>query len=145
MTFKADLTKWVQKAKGKQDAVVRKIVIDLGKSIIMKNPVGDGKYWKMPVPKGYVGGRSRANWMYGNGVMPSGAVDNIDPSGSKTIAKLVAQVSSTPTASVHWIANSLPYIRRLEEGWSRQAPQGMVRLTIEEFQQTVRKAANSIR
>ncbi len=145
MTFKADLTKWVQKAKGKQDAVVRKIVIDLGKSIIIKNPVGDANYWKSPPPEGYVGGRSRANWMYGNNVMPSGAIDNIDPSGSKTIAKLVAQVSSTPTASVHWIANSLPYIRRLEEGWSRQAPQGMVRLTIEEFQQTVRKAANSIR
>jgi hypothetical protein len=144
MTFSADLSKWVAKAKGNTDKVVRKVVIDLGTSIVMKNPVGDGKYWETPVPKGYVGGRSRANWQYGNNVMPSGVIDSVDPSGQATITNLTNQILSSPTASMHYIANSVDYINRLEDGYSRQAPNGMVKLTVEKFQQTVRKSANGV-
>lgn len=145
MSFTADISRWVAKAKGNEDKVVRKVIIGLGASIVMKNPVGDATYWKSSPPAGYVGGRSRANWQYGNGVMPSGSIDSVDASGGATIGKIVAGVSSSPTASVHWIANSLPYINRLEDGYSRQAPNGMVKLTAEEFQQIVRRAANGVR
>lgn len=145
MSFTADISKWVAKAKGNADKVVRKVVIDMGSSIIMKTPVGDPDYWQSPPPKGYVGGRARANWQYGNGAMPGGAIDNVDPSGGATIGKIVAGVSTSPSASVHWIANSLPYINRLEDGYSRQAPAGMLKLTVEEFKQTVERAARSVR
>lgn len=147
MSFTADISKWVVKANGNTDKVVRKVVIDMGSSIVMKTPVGDPDYWQSPPPKGYVGGRARANWLYGNGVMPNGALDTVDQSGSATIAKIVAGVSASPTASVHWIANSLPYIRPLEDGTGspRQAPNGMVRISVEEFHQTVERAARSVR
>jgi hypothetical protein len=142
MSFSADITAFVKKAQGRADRVVKKVVIDLGTSIIMKNPVGNPDLWKSPAPPGYVGGRSRANWQYGNGVMPSGSIDAVDQSGQKTIAALTAGVLTSDGASIHWIANSLPYINRLEQGWSKQAPAGMVELTVTEFQQIVKRAAN---
>ena len=142
MSFSADITAFIKKAKGRTDKVLKKVVIDLGTSIIMKNPVGNHDQWASPAPKGYVGGRSRANWQYGNGVMPSGIIDDTDKLGNKTIAALTAGVKTSSGASVHWITNSLPYINRLEQGWSRQAPSGMVGLTVTEFQQIVKRAAN---
>lgn len=145
MAFIVDVSKWSDKAKANTDKVVRKVVIDCNASIVQKNPVGDAKYWKIPAPVGYVGGRSRANWQYGNNVLPHGAIDQVDASGAATIAKMTAAVSASPAAAVHYFSNSLDYINRLEDGYSRQAPNGMVRITVEEFQQAVKKAANSVR
>jgi len=34
-----------------------------------------------------------------------------------------------------YLANNLPYAQRLEDGWSQQAPEGMVKLTVQRFQQ----------
>jgi hypothetical protein len=74
--------------------------------------------------------------------MPSGTIDAEDPTGQKTIAALTGKVMLSDSAAVHWIANSLPYIVPLEHGWSKQAPAGMVGLTVTEFQQIVKRAAN---
>lgn len=38
------------------------------------------------------------------------------------------------------ISNNLPYAQRLEDGWSDQAPIGMVKVTVAEFQSIVKKA-----
>ncbi len=53
------------------------------------------------------------------------------------MAKTAAQAKA---GDVIYLANSLPYIRRLEYGWSKQAPAGMVRGTVGEFQQAIDKA-----
>lgn len=145
MSFTADLSRFVDKATGKVDRVVRGIVIELGTRIIMRNPVGDTKYWKTKYPpKGYVGGRSRANWQYNFGQMPTNVLEIVDTSGSATIKSLTAGVLGAPAAGIHWIANNVDYIKPLEEGWSRQAPNGMVHVTVLEFQQVVREAANNV-
>jgi hypothetical protein len=46
---------------------------------------------------------------------------------------------------VHYITNNLPYAWRLEHGHSKQAPAGMVGLTVVEFAGIVDKAANDVR
>ncbi len=146
MSFSLDISKFVKKAQGNTDKVVRKVIIDLGTGIIKKNPVGDPDLWQSKPPAGYVGGRSRANWQYGNNLMPAGSIDSTDPSGGKTIAAITAGVKTAPTAAIHWIANSLPYITRLEDGHSKQqAPFGMVKLTVKEFQSIVKGAVNGVR
>lgn len=38
------------------------------------------------------------------------------------------------------VFNSVPYIRRLEYGWSKQAPAGMVRVNLKRFSQFLREA-----
>lgn len=138
MSFTLDISNWVSKAKGDVDRAVRYVLIAIPTNIIRRNPVGDAVYWKSRPPKGYVGGRSRANWQYGNNVVPNGVINSVDKTGAATISKLRSQINSAPTASIHWFANNLDYIQALENGHSRQAPNGMVKITVMEFQRYVR-------
>ena len=142
--FALDISNFVKKAKGNVHAVTRKIVLDVGTRIVYRSPVGDASYWESPPPAGYIGGRFRANWQYGESVRPQGTLNTIDPKGNATIAKLVAGVKPDAAGKIHWLSNSLPYASRLEYGWSRQAPSGMIGVTIVEFQSIVRDAAASI-
>lgn len=145
MSFTADLSRFVNKAKSNVDQVVRVVVIDLGTRIIMRNPVGDTKYWKTKYPpKGYVGGRSRANWQYNFGQMPTSVLEVVDTTGAATTRSLTSGVLGAPAAGIHWIANNVDYIKALEEGWSRQAPNGMVGVTLVEFQTVVSQAARGV-
>jgi len=143
--FALDISAFVKRAKSNMNQVVRKIVLDVGTRIVMRSPVGDASHWQSPPPKGYVGGRFRSNWLYGEGVMPQGTLLSIDPKGNATVARLVAGVKPDAAGKVHWLVNSLPYAQRLEYGWSkRQAPAGMVGVTVVEYQSIVRNAAQEV-
>jgi hypothetical protein len=133
MSFQLDLSRWVEKAKGNMDAVVRKVVLDVGSRIVEKSPVGDASLWQSPPPPGYVGGRFRANWQYGFNEPPSSDLSDIDPSGGVSVSRISAGVLNSPSIGIHYLVNNMPYAKRLEEGWSKQAPQGMVTLTVMEF------------
>jgi hypothetical protein len=143
-SFAADISAFVKKAKGNTDRVVKKIVFDVGTKVVMRSPVGDGSLWQSPPPAGYVGGRFRGNWQYGFGAIPSGDLPDIDPSPAKTnvsTLRILSGVGGMPTAGIHYLVNNLPYAKRLEEGWSTQAPAGMVALTALEFQSICKEAA----
>lgn len=144
--FTLDLTRIVEKTKGKIDLVTQKATVDIFSSVIMKNPVGNPDLWKVVrPPKGYVGGRSRANWVCSI-ISPSRkTTDNVDPSGSETIAAMAGVAGNTKAGGVVYLCNSLPYVPRLEYGYSKQAPQGMVRITILEYQKYLRNAIGSVR
>lgn len=142
-TFALQLAAFAKKAGDKADAVVRKVVIDIGTRIVERSPVGDAELWQHPAPKGYIGGRFRANWQYGNYAgagVPMGTIDAIDPSGAMAIGKLNVGVPLKAAGIKHVILNHLPYAQRLEDGWSTQAPSGMVMTTVVEFQELVRNA-----
>ena len=144
MSFALDLKKFADKTDARVNAIVKKIVFDVSTSVVLKSPVGDAKYWKSPPPPGYVGGRFRGNWQYGLGAINYTTSEKIDPAGQATIAAIVGKVGEQPAGEVHYITNSLPYADRLENGWSRQAPQGMVNLTVLGFQPIVDAAAKAI-
>ncbi|MBK5541507.1 hypothetical protein JFV28_20435 [Pseudomonas sp. TH05] len=90
--------------------------------------------------KDYVGGRFRGNWQFSIDTPADGVLDAIDPSGGVTIAVLRAQVQSLTAGQTAYIVNNLPYGIPLEYGHSRQAPGGMVRVTLARFQQIVAEA-----
>ncbi len=100
--------------------------------------------YPMQSGKGYVGGRFRANWQFGNGSPVDGQVDAVDPNGSKTLQGMIAAIGSTGAGGVTYISNNLPYGPRLEDGWSKQSPAGMVAVTATEFQDYVRKAVSEL-
>jgi len=91
-------------------------------------------------PKGYVGGRFRANWHISLGVVENVTFDDVDPSGAETTAALVAAMSDFTAGQMAYIINNLPYAIPLEFGHSTQAPGGMVRVTVARFQQIVVEA-----
>lgn len=138
MSFGNELKAFAKKTGGKLEDVAREVVINVGRSVVEKSPVGDAAYWKNPPPPGYVGGRFRANWQHGFGSPASGALDAIDPSGGVSIAHIQSGVGSNPAAGVHFISNNLPYAQEIENGHSkRQAPRGVVGLTAIEFKDIV--------
>lgn len=147
MSFALDLKAFADKTSARTQQIVRKIVIDVGTAMVMKSPVGDPLGWKNPsaAPAGYVGGRFRANWQYGYNTIDRATTTKVDASGQTSISAIVGGVSGKDAAAVHYITNSLPYAQRIEEGHSqRQAPQGVVRLTVMEFQPIVEAAARAL-
>ncbi|MHC8299612.1 hypothetical protein [Pseudomonas sp. ZS1P83] len=90
--------------------------------------------------KGYVGGRFRGNWQFSVGSPVDGVLDQIDPAGNVTLAKLRLQVEQLSIGETAYIVNNLPYAISLEYGHSTQAPGGMVRITLARFQQIVDEA-----
>lgn len=141
--FFLDLTSFVAKAKGNMDLVVRKVVLDLGRRIVMRSPVGDPSKWASPAPKGYVGGRFRGNWLYGLNERPRGTFMTIDRSGKVSLSRIAVGLPKEAAGHVHFLTNNLPYAMRLETGWSKQAPGGMVALSVREFQNVVAAAARA--
>lgn len=140
--FAEQIRAFAKSADERADLVVRKIIFDLSTALVLKSPVGDPKYWKRKPPPGYVGGRFRGNWQYASDGIDHTITSPIDKSGGATISRIVGKVTARTLGHVHYITNSLPYANRLEEGHSwRQAPIGMVQVTILEFEPIVRSAA----
>ncbi|CAI8816617.1 hypothetical protein [Pseudomonas chlororaphis] len=90
--------------------------------------------------KDYVGGRFRGNWQFSIDTPAEGMLDQVDPSGGVTLAKLRLQVGQLTAGQMAYIVNNLPYAVPLEYGHSKQAPGGMVRITLARFQQIVDEA-----
>lgn len=140
MSFSNDIKKFAQKVGSNADMVVRKVVLDIGTSLVNKTPVGDASYWKSPPPPGYVGGHARGNWSHSIGTQVIQEIEGVDPSGNKSIDRISASIPVKSAGKVHFVQNSVPYIEALEDGHSRQAPNGMVAITKVEFQGIIQQA-----
>jgi len=113
-----------------------RIVAELLTLIVQATPVGNHRTWaaniqraskgKPPLPIGYVGGHARKNWQITIGSPATGIIAGIDTTGQQSISAGAQVAASIDVPVVAYIANPLPYMQRLEEGHSKQAPQGMV-------------------
>lgn len=103
-----------------------KIALELLRGIVLSSPVGNPALWKGRAPPGYVGGAFRGNWQVSLGLPASGALDEIDRSGGPTIARGLSVVAGVAPFQTIWLQNNLPYALRIEQGWSTQAPTGVV-------------------
>ncbi|MDQ8051066.1 hypothetical protein [Luteibacter sp.] len=144
-SFALDVGEFVRKAKAAPEVVVRKVATDLLTSVVLKTPVGNPSLWKGKPPAGYVGGRARASWGVGLNRPADTSVTLVDKQGRRTIARGQAAIGQWKSDDSIWITSRLPYINRLEyEGHSRQAPAGMVRISVVEFQSFINAAARSL-
>jgi len=144
-TFSASILAWVEKTKADADKVVRYALMTLDARLVQRSPVGDASYWSSPAPKGYTGGRFRANWQVSIGAPMKGVLDLVDKDGSATIAAHAGVIGISKAGQIQYLVNNLPYAKRLEEGWSRQAPHGMVVLTVVEWNNIVDAAVNGVK
>lgn len=99
--------------KGRTLTKYKSIVRDLGTSIVRDTPVDTGQ--------------ARANWRFTTTKI-SGAylASRRDPSGAAAIGRLASVVASLTLSKPVYMTNNAPYIQRLENGWSKQAPAGML-------------------
>ena len=147
MSFALDIQKFAQHCIDNADLVVRKTVLDVGKSLVERTPVGNPDLWQNPdnKPDGYVGGHARANWSHSIGALVNQEFKEIDATGGASIDRIISSVPVKAAGEVHYIQNSLPYMQALEDGHSTQAPAGIVAVTEVEFQDYVQKAIGELR
>jgi len=103
----------------------KKLVLEALQRIVKKTPVDTG--------------RARGNWQTTIGESAEAALIAIDKNGGATIAKGLAAIAELPPYSIVWISNNVNYIEFLEAGSSKQAPSGMVSLTVEELRSMFEK------
>ena len=145
MSFALDIGNFAKKCGAASDQVVRKTILDIGKRVVERTPVGDPEYWAHPAPPGYVGGMARGSWSHSIGTLDAKVIETIDATGGASINRIVGSVPVKAAGKVHYIQNSLPYMQALEDGHSTQAPAGMVAITQTEFQDYIQKALGELK
>jgi hypothetical protein len=144
MTFALDLKKFAERAKENVHQVVRVFTLEVGTSVVERTPVGNPSQWKGPAPKGYTGGRLRANWQFTTEGPATSSLATNDHAGA--LSRLSAAVAESQAGGVTYLINNVVYAAPIEyEGHSKQAPAGMVRVTVAEAEQYLRRAVSTIK
>ena len=136
--FALQVSEFAKLAERNANLIVRKVAIDIFARVVMRTPVDSG--------------RARGNWQINVGAAPSGAIARTDkqekgsPPGPALASAALAAVATFEAGPDIYIVNNLPYINRLEyEGYSTQAPAGMVRVTVAEYQGLIAKAVEEVK
>lgn len=106
------------------ERVVRASLIETGQNIIAGTPVDKG--------------RARNSWNTAIGTPDTTVRLDTSTSGADALQNLEGVASVLEVGQELFFTSDLIYMPRLEyEGHSQQAPQGMVRINLADFQQTV--------
>lgn len=143
-SFALDVRAFVEKTKKNNETVMRQVALKLFSAIIKASPVDTGRF--------------RMNWQAASGGNIAAGVRNaVDPSGSKAIYQMSRVVTRDPNWYEFTLANNLAYAPLIEYGgypgdgpntsggFSRQAPQGVVRVNVLRFQQLIDEEAAKVR
>ncbi len=136
--FAFDMSEWANKTKAEMITIRKKISLELFRDIVMDTPVDKGSL--------------RANWM-GTLDNPSDeTTDAIDTTGGATLSKIANDIDSLKGDESIFLTNNLPYGSKVEDGlypipggeltengFSKKAPQGMVKKNIPNFTGYVEK------
>ena len=128
MSFTSDMRKFAEKAGRGFDQVVTESLIDLTSSVIIKTPVDTGMLAN--------------NWRPSDGAPESGTLDGPDD-GSQ--AGKVERAVAASVGGVYWLVNNLEYAEFIEfDGHSEKAEAGMLRISIENYQNHINNAINNL-
>lgn len=114
--FKADIAKFAQQLDINLATVIRKIALDLWTKVTKKTPVDTG--------------RARASWIVSEGEPD---IVTTAPVGTNAVPT-PPDFSNVDGTKVVYILNNVSYIEALEDGHSKQAPAGMVRISLAELE-----------
>lgn len=143
MSFALDVKAFCDKAKKNPETVMRQVSIKLFSAIIKASPVDTGRF--------------RMNWQASGSAPASGTTVATDHSGGKAISAVAEYVLKAPDWSEFTMANNLPYANVIEYGgypgdgpntvggFSKQAPQGVVRVNTTRFNALLEQEAAKVK
>lgn len=101
------------------DTMTKKIVSQIFQGVVIRSPVDTGQF--------------RGNWKIGISTYSTKFDEGVaDVSGTGAINKAIATINSnTLNGKIIYVVNNAPYAKRLNDGWSQQAPINFVELTIQ--------------
>jgi hypothetical protein len=123
MSFELDLTRFVLTVQQEIPIIMRKILLQAYKEITMLTPVRTG--------------RARANWFPQEGTIIRRTTEDTVTDPGRAFGVMVSGERDL------YISNSLPYIQALENGHSKQAPRGMVMITMRRLKLLIESGALS--
>ncbi|WP_178124490.1 HK97 gp10 family phage protein [Spartinivicinus ruber] len=124
MSFSSDLGRFSVESLQAVERIIRAIKLELFSGVILDTPVDTG--------------RARGNWQTSTGYPKTSTVERFGANASlNEMRNNLGGLDGTT-----YLTNNLPYIERLEFGYSRQAPSGMLRKNFARINQIVQRAAN---
>ena len=117
-SFEIDLAKFGKKAVNNASQFVRKVGFDMHSRIVQRMPKDTG--------------RATANQQININSLPSGSVLEFDKDGNSTISKGEQVLATFNLGDTIFLYNNVEYIVPLEYGSSRQAPEGMFRISFQD-------------
>lgn len=109
--FSIGLDRWADAQADRADQIVRAVGLEALSGAVLASPVDTGRF--------------RGNWQVNqDGSAPE--LDVEDKSGGATISRESGNVAQQDRKNVFYIANGLPYAKKLEDGHSQQAPAGVL-------------------
>ena len=142
-SFDDQMRAFARRANMSVEKTVKGTAIKLFSAVIKSSPVDTGRF--------------RANWTAA-GVQPSTVTtDMTDESGSAATGAMVNYINSAKGQTVFTLANNLPYAHVIEYGgypgdgpntvggFSKQAPQGCVRVNVARFEAILEEQARANR
>ena len=151
--FTIGVREFAEHTKRDLDVVTRSVVLEAFSSVVLMTPVDEG--------------RARGNWQPTVNVPASGELEVFDKTGAVTLGKIEAM--QIRAGDVFMLTNCLPYIGDLEfggypvpvkrgtyvkgvgyvvkseGGYSKQAPAGMVRVTVDRIDTIMRNAVSKVK
>lgn len=128
MDFAAAIGKFALKSEDRLKRVATGAALELARAVVMATPVDTG--------------RARGNWVCEVGGDAGGReTGRLDKDGDATLRAIAEALEGYKAGDRISVANSLPYIIALEYGSSAQAPNGMLRLAAQRFQDIIRREA----
>ncbi len=125
-TFSIDLSKFAKKAMGNVKQVVGQACTSIGEDIKDITPFDTG--------------RAKAGWQW-----QVGSISSFNPPPGNYPNSPRLTIPSFGLGDTLYLANNVEYIKVLEDGWSKkQAPAGMVKVTLTRWQNYVAKAVASL-
>ena len=135
--FRFRLEEFKRHVQLRQHKLFQRATAELLTKVVKANPVGNPSFWKKP-RKGYVGGHSRRNWqMSRNPVVaekPGTSEQQAMTDGYTAIAGMPVGIRKA------YLSNPVPYMERLNKGWSRQAPAGWIDAALQQVIAKYRRA-----
>ncbi len=130
-SFELQIKEFENMTTEKSESLFKKVCFDLSSSIIMDTAV--------------LSGAARGNWQPDINSIQNDVLEIEDKSGNATVAKVATQTNNLKLGQYFTLTNNLPYILRLEYGWSKKSPQGMLGINVMRFQNFVNQANKDIK
>lgn len=128
MSFEDDIKRFADKAEKAAEAVFRGTAIDLFTRIIKRTPIDTG--------------RLRGNWQ---AALNQPILTETNNKANRALSQAGTVTKEAKTTDSIYLTNNLPYAGEIEDGHSKQAPYGMVKLTIAEFKYLVDRRAKAVK
>lgn len=143
MSFSLDVKAFCEKAKKNPETVMRAVSLKLFSAIIQASPVDTGRF--------------RMNWQAAGPTPRGGIVAGEDKTGSSATASAQTFITNSAAWQEFTLTNNLPYANVIEfggypgdgpntsGGFSKQAPNGCVRVNVMRFQRLLDEEAGKVR